>query len=220
MKSLAERHADRAQRKADNAAESQDASNYAGGLGNAANLIMAAQEAFGNLTPDQREELQSSMTGGDVGDGFRSIAEEGNDAPGLALAGIGTVDTRVTPLRTAFDAVTNASGAGELPAPSFDPAKGNLNGAAVDAAGTPANAGGWGSPPPAGEQAGNGAGAGADGYGALTLAELKAEADKRDVAYDAKVKNTQEGRDTMVALLRAADDKAKAGGEGQGGDNS
>jgi len=204
MKPLAERHADRAQRKADNMAESQDASNYTGGLGDAMNKIADAQTALAGLSPNQREELKSAFEANlaEGADGFRSLAEEGNDAPGLSLAGIGTVDTRVTPF-AAIDKAGAAMMTGELPAASFDPANGNLNGLAVEAAGTPASAAGWGT---TGAQGGNGGGSTNDGYGALTLTELKAEADGRTppVPYPAKVKDDQAGKDGIIAGLRAA----------------
>jgi hypothetical protein len=216
MKPLSERHADRAQRKADNAAESaHSGNNLNDGIGNAARLIGEATLAINALAPEQRERLMDRMKGGDIDSngGFRSIAED--DAGKLKMAGIGVIDPAVTPAGEYHAAGQDGvQAAGKLPTASYDPTKGNLNGAAVEAAG-----GGGGAPT-------TGWGVASDGYGALTLAELKAGLDARGLAYDKNVKDDQAGKDGLVAILRGADkaDAAKSaetgGGEGQGGGNS
>lgn len=136
MKSLAERHADRAQRKADNAVES-DLNGSTGGLGNAMTAIDAANAAVRALTPDQRNELRE-IVGEAIDEG--DFAEDG-----FAQAGIGVVNPLMTGAGTFNDLANTAAQNGELPAPSFDPANGNINGQAIE------------------EQAGNGAG---NGWGA------------------------------------------------------
>lgn len=216
MKPLAQRHEDRAQRKADNMAESTvNDTGTKGNIGRVANLISETQAALSGLSAGERRELQDTY--GEsleaTAEGFRSIAEEGNDADGLALAGIGTFNAAVVPMQTGLDRSGTPALNGELPPPSFDPAKGNLNGQAVDAAGATAETQrGWGA------SAGHFAG---DGYGALSLNELKAEADGRDpkVAYPAKVKDDQDGKDGIIASLRADDQRRKNEAD-QGGDNS
>lgn len=60
MKSLAERHADRAQRKVDNATEST-AGNVRGVIGHAASAVIAANEAIGKLTDAERAELETAL---------------------------------------------------------------------------------------------------------------------------------------------------------------
>ncbi|CAB4131767.1 hypothetical protein UFOVP131_38 [uncultured Caudovirales phage] len=146
MKSLAERHADRAQRKADGLAFSP---NTKGDVGLAALRIGEAKTAIAALTPEQRSELEGLM----AEDGFSDAAVYGDayDARGsLKTAGIGVTNTLVAPVafaqeteRTAgplggmdgngdgFASGGEGAGWGTLPEPSFDPANGNANGQAV-----------------------------------------------------------------------------------------
>lgn len=200
MKSLAERHEDRAQRLADNRAESglvNTGSN--GNLGRVANMIAETTSALRGLSESERAELENTMRDVSIGsDGFQSAAMD--DDGNLALAGIGAVNTGLVPPDRARELGNTAAANGQLPEPSFDPAKGNLNGAAIEAAGSPAG-GGWGT-------------SSGDGYGALSLNELKTEADRRDpkVSYDPKVKDTQEGKDGLIAALRADDKRLKEAG--------
>jgi len=214
MKSLADRHADRAQRKADNLAESS-APTTTGNVGNAANLIVQAQEAFGALNEKQRDELKAVMTG-DIGDGFRSIAED--DTGALKMAGIGVINPLVTPAGEFNKAAgEGVQATGELPVASFDPKNGNINGQAVAAAGNGAGeapetgadgfSGGWGAMA-TGQAQGTPQepenGTPNDGYSALTITELKAKLDDAKVTYDSKT-----NKDGLIDLLRASD-KAKA----------
>lgn len=207
MKPLDERHADRAQRKANNMAESTLVA--VGGkadLGRVANMMTEAMDAFRALSEDERAELKGMLGedfGADGGANTRSLAE-GEDG-GLSLAGIGTINHEVVPLETALKASGSEALTGKLPDASFDPANGNINGQAVEAAGaTAATMQGWGN------QAGNGGGGGDDGYRALSVAELKANLDGREtpVTYAAS-----SNKDALIDLARAADiggNKAKA----------
>jgi hypothetical protein len=148
MKSLAERHADRAQRKADNAAESTTGA-Y-GGVSAAMALFGDFVDLTSNLTIAQRDELKEAMKtaypndpfGGDPTNG-RSIAE-GEDG-GLALAGIGAVNGAIVPGAKLAEVRAGEGQTGELPASNIDPAEGNASGQAMAAATE-----GWGAPPPDG----------------------------------------------------------------------
>ncbi len=137
MKSLAERHADRAERKFENAAEST-AGNISGRMANAANLMESAQVAYAGLTEDEKTELRAAYEGGDPVDGFKSLAED--DSGNFKYAGIGVVNPLVVP-------------AAEQPAPvSLSELEaragnggggwgdGNANGRAVEAAAAPVDA--------------------------------------------------------------------------------
>lgn len=141
MKSLEDRHIDRAQRKVDNATEST-AGNVSGGVGHAVNLMRELGEAVLALTPAQREEVE--VAGRGVRDEFERRMNEGETDYLGKYAGIGVVNPLIVP-------------ATEVPAP-VNPADftsqagngaGNLNGIAVEAAGTPegAAAAGWGASP-------------------------------------------------------------------------
>lgn len=138
MKSLSERHADRASRKAENAAEST-AGNVSGRVANAANLMERAQVAFAGLSDDERRELQEAYSGADPVDGFKSLAED--DEGNYKYAGIGVVNPLVVPAAEQPAPVSlsevearagNGGGWGD----------GNANGRAVEAA-----ASGWGDKP-------------------------------------------------------------------------
>jgi len=134
MKSLAERHAERAQRKADNAAFSNNGESK-GNLGLAMVRMNEAQEAFANLTDEEREELKASF------DGFESSDDATNlyDATGsLKSAGVGVVNPLIVPAAAmigtdAADAGVAADGWGTLPEPNATPEQGNQNGAALEA---------------------------------------------------------------------------------------
>jgi hypothetical protein len=142
MKSLAERHADRAQRKVDNAVFSIQPSG--GDIGMAAFRISEAQAAIAALTPEQRDELKELMPE----DGFSDASAEADasayDAAGnLKTAGIGVVNPLVAPVAAAMavegaqsadtplGGQTGNGGWGTPPEPSLTPADGNQNGAAV-----------------------------------------------------------------------------------------
>jgi hypothetical protein len=142
MKSLAERHIDRAQRKVDNAVHSTQPSN--GDVGLAAMRIAEAQAAIGALTPAQRDELKGMMPEDGFSDSTAEADANAYDPNGnLKTAGIGVVNPLVAPVAAAM-AVEGAQSAGEPlggqsgnggwgepPAPSFTPAEGNQNGIAV-----------------------------------------------------------------------------------------
>ncbi len=201
MYPLAKRFEARAQRKADNMAESTEVTGGTG-IGTAMNAVAAATAAIKSLTPEARERFENAMrdSGGfdTDDDGFRSIAEDENGR--LALAGIGTVDQTIVPT----DAYNAAAGApaqatGELPKPSFDPAANNANGAAIDEATKIAKSvgGGWGTGNAAATEDEE------DGYNKLSETELRDRLDTAKATYPAKAK-----KETLVHLLRA-DDKAK-----------
>lgn len=94
MKSLAERHEDRAKRKFENAAESTHG-DAGGNIANAAYLMEKAQEAFAGLTEEQRAELRAAYEGSDMSLDNRSLAED--DSGNFKYAGIGVVNPLVVP---------------------------------------------------------------------------------------------------------------------------
>lgn len=161
MKSLAERHEDRANRKFENAAEST-AGNISGRVAHAGNLMEQAQAAYSALTEDEREELRNAYAGADPVDGFRSLAED--DSGNFKYAGIGVVNPLVVP---AADQPAPVS-LSELEARAGNGGggwgDGNANGRAVDAAAASGGTGeapapaadGWGTPPAGGGQEGDG----------------------------------------------------------------
>jgi hypothetical protein len=111
MKSLAERHIERAQRKADNAAESPDLG-IGGNVGAASIAIATAQEAFAGLTDEQKGELVEAM--GSDADGFASNLPDAYggafDSNGnLRTAGIGVVNPLIAPV-TAAERVEGEAG--------------------------------------------------------------------------------------------------------------
>lgn len=132
MKSLAERHAERAQRKVDNAVESSLAPG--GAIGHAATAIAVANAAVNSLSPEQREELKTVIES----DGFADVVDNIDPA---AMAGIGVVNPLVAPAGMAAELAATDAQQGKLPEASFDPAQGNQNGLAVEQAG---NGNGWG----------------------------------------------------------------------------
>ncbi len=91
MKSLAERHLDRAQRKADNAAE------FRGGTVPDIGAAVIAGRQFADLIealPEaERDEVKTALADYDPA-AARSIAEDEN---GNTMAGIGVVNTKVVP---------------------------------------------------------------------------------------------------------------------------
>lgn len=153
MKSLAERHADRAQRKADGLEFSD---NTGGDLALAALRIGEAQAAIDNLSPEEREELRNLVGNDGFDTGNENVYGDAYDARGsLKTAGVGVVNTLVAPVAAAMFAETTAgpvggmdgngdgfasgdaapaSGWGNLPDPSVTRAEGNPDGAAVEAA--------------------------------------------------------------------------------------
>lgn len=194
MKSLAERHEDRANRKFENAAEST-AGNVSGRVANAANLMEQAQAAFAGLTESERAELRDAYEGVDPVDGFRSLAED--DSGNFKYAGIGIVNPLVVP---AADAPAPVS-LSELEARAGNGGggwgEGNANGRAIDAAAAPeggsgqpaAPADGWGAPPA------GGAGSGEDGKPAvnakMTVADIEAIAKDEGVDLEGATNNDQ-----------------------------
>lgn len=147
MKSLAERHADRAARKLENASDST-AGNISGRMANAANLMEQAQTAYAGLSEAEKRELQEAYAGADPVDGFKSLAED--DAGNFKYAGIGVVNPLVVPAAdqpapvSLSEVEARAGNGGGL--------DGNVNGRAVEAAtagaAAPASASsGWGTPP-------------------------------------------------------------------------
>ena len=147
MKSLAERHADRAQRKADNAAFST-ASAVGGNLGLAMVRMTEAQVAFGNLSEDEKEELKASFA-----DGFDNAGDETNlydGAGSLKHAGIGEVNPLIVP--PAAQTGDNIGGGvadngwGELPEANAGPEQGSADGVALEAQ-APETASGTAKPP-------------------------------------------------------------------------
>ncbi len=145
MKSLAERHIDRAQRKADNAAFSTQ-NVAADGVGLAAIRIAEAQAAFAVLTPEQRDELKAVMPQSGYEDSVAEADANAYDAQGnLRSAGIGVVNPLVAPVSAAMaadgfsvadkpeGAYSGNGGWGEPPAPTVDPTEGNAAGVALDA---------------------------------------------------------------------------------------
>lgn len=149
MKSLAERHEDRAKRKFENAAEST-AGNISGRVANAANLMESAQVAYAGLTESEREELRAAYEGVDPVDGFKSLAED--DSGNFKYAGIGIVNPLIVPAADAPAPVDLS----ELQARAGNGGggwgDGNANGRAVEGAAAPASApsapaDGWGASP-------------------------------------------------------------------------
>lgn len=131
MKSLAERHADRAQRKADNA-EFSTQGDFKGGVGRAANLIHETNAALAALTEDQRNALREEFDKN--GDGFADALDDIYDATGnLKAAGIGVINPLVVPAEAQDGNGGIAEGWGKLPDPSVTADQGNQNGAALAA---------------------------------------------------------------------------------------
>ena len=132
MKSLADRHAERAQRKADNLAEaSRDGyTKAAGDLGAAMAAVANARDAMAGLS-DENRKLVSEAFAEDIASDSRSLADDENGE--IAQAGIGVVNTDYVPIERAAEAGVNADLGWSLPNPSFDPKAGNINGAAVEA---------------------------------------------------------------------------------------
>lgn len=194
MKSLAERHEDRANRKFENAAEST-AGNISGRVGQAATLMEQAQAAYAGLTESEREELHAAYAGVDPTDGFKSLAEDDNG--NFKYAGIGIVNPLMVPPADQPAPVSLS----ELEARAGNGGggwgDGNANGRAVDAAAAPeggsgqpaAPADGWGAPP-----AGSGQG-GADELptvnAGMKVADLEAIAAKEGVDLEGATNNDQ-----------------------------
>jgi hypothetical protein len=132
MKSLADRHAERAQRKADNLAEaSRDGLNkVAGDVGAALSAVAVARDAMAGLS-DENRKLVADAFAEELSSDSRSLADDENGE--IAQAGIGVVNTDYVPIERAQEAGVNADLGWSLPNPSFDPKAGNLNGAAVEA---------------------------------------------------------------------------------------
>lgn len=201
MKSLAERHAERAERKFENAAEST-AGNISGRVGNAATLMGQAQAAYASLTEDERAELHDAYAGFDPVDGFKSLAEDDNG--NFKYAGIGVVNPLIVP---AADQPAPVS-LSELEARAGNGAggwgDGNANGRAVDAAagGQPATApagDGWGTPPAGSAPQGDGKPTVSAG---MKVADLEAIAKDEGVDLEGATNNDQ--RVERILAKRAA----------------
>lgn len=201
MKSLAERHEDRAKRKFENAAEST-AGNISGRVANAGNLMEQAQAAYAGLTEAERDELRDAYAGADPVDGFKSLAED--DSGNFKYAGIGIVNPLVVPSADAPAPVDLS----ELEARAGNGGggwgDGNANGRAIDAAAAPASApsapaDGWGAPPA-------GSGQGGDELptvaASMKVADLEAIAEKEGVDLTGATNNDQ--RVERILAKRAA----------------
>ncbi len=131
MKSLAERHLDRAQRKADNAAE------FRGGTVPDIGAAVIAGRQFADLIealPEaERAEVKLALADYNPADA-RSIAEDEN---GNTMAGIGVVNTKVVPaMAEGGNGGGSAGGWTDIPESTLgDPNGPNANGAALDAQG-------------------------------------------------------------------------------------
>lgn len=137
MKSLAERHAERAQRKVDNAVESE-VNGKTGNIGHAVTAALAAHDAFAVLSDEQKAEVAPIMQ--------QHMADlEKSGQPTFEMAGIGVVNPLTTSGREYLDAASAPGQSGEMPEPSFDPAQGNINGQALEQAGNGSGGNGWGS---------------------------------------------------------------------------
>jgi hypothetical protein len=140
MKSLAERHTDRAQRLVDNATELTGTTS--GSVASAEAAFRAAHEARARLTPEEQARLDEALDG--VEDDFdnRSLAEA-PDGSGRTMAGVGVINTEVVPAAVLAKAPAgNGSGSkgdagwGTPPVTEAAPkagtkVDGNLNGAAL-----------------------------------------------------------------------------------------
>lgn len=148
MKSLADRHEDRARRIAANASERSG--NPSNSVATVEGLMRQATAAAARLSPEEQDELRESLRGAeDEFGGARSLAEA-PDGSGQTMAGIGVVNTKVVPAGVHAAESGNGGGTddwngtgnagwGET-APATvapitpDPApEGNLNGAALEA---------------------------------------------------------------------------------------
>lgn len=99
MKSLSERFADRAQRKAENAAESNNGTNTS--VGAAMVAIGTANDLVRSLGEEDKRLVMETMR--DSSDGFDSLAED--DTGNFKYAGIGIVNPLVVPPSDASQAV-------------------------------------------------------------------------------------------------------------------
>lgn len=147
MKSLAERHQDRAQRIADN--ETEFTGGTTGSIGTVTGLYRDMVAAYNRLDDKEKAQFDDTRENLDMElEGERSLAEA-PDGSGRSMAGIGVVNTKVVP--AAVFAAEQGNGGGTeaggwtgetapgwgetppatvdgLPAPSFDPARGNIAG--------------------------------------------------------------------------------------------
>ena len=187
MKSLAERHAERAERKLENASDST-AGNISGRMANAANLMEQAQAAYAGLTDDEKRELQEAYAGHDPVDGFKSLAED--DAGNFKYAGIGVVNPLVVPsadqpapvnLSEVEARAGNGGGWGD----------GNVNGRAVEAATAAASAPSAPSAPSDGWGASSGSGEPQAVSASMKVADLEAIAAKEGVDLTGATNNEQ-----------------------------
>ncbi len=206
MKSLAERHIARAQRKADNKAESTN-SGYGGNVGSAAVAIVTVQDAFAALSDEQREELKATFG---ESDGFMSVkADAYGDAfdgeGSLRNAGIGVVNPLVAPVMAAtaierasdgFGAGGDASGWGKAAESTIANGE-NAGGKALEEQG-------------GGSEGGSEGGSGGSGWGdpapkppvnvKMTVAELEAIAKEEEVDLSGATNN--EGRVAAIEAKR------------------
>lgn len=111
MRSLAERHEDRAARKAANRAETVDGS--ANSVATVETMFRDAIAAQARLSDDEKRELDESLRAaseaGELGLSTRSLAEA-PDGSGDTMAGIGVVNTNVVPGATLASAEAGNGG--------------------------------------------------------------------------------------------------------------
>lgn len=149
MKSLADRHEDRARRIAANASER--AGNPSNSVATVEGLMREATAAAARLSPEEQDELRESLRGAeDEFGGARSLAEA-PDGSGQTMAGIGVVNTKVVPASVLAAEAGNGGGTADwgsgegnagwggtapatvAPVPADPAPEGNLNGAALEA---------------------------------------------------------------------------------------
>lgn len=153
MKTLAERHADRIERKAANSADNMGGK-IAGSVATAEAAFVEAANARARLSAEEQAELDEALRERAENGGFggaRSLAEA-PDGSGETMAGVGVVNTRVVPASVIADEAGNGGGVsgdnwtaegnagwGDTPpatvaaSPTAEAVEGNANGAALDA---------------------------------------------------------------------------------------
>jgi hypothetical protein len=135
MQTLSARHADRAQRKADNEAYSV-VGESGGNFGLAMVRLAEAQTAIGNLSGEQRDELAAMMQKNGI-DGFVDETNLYDSNGNLKHAGVGVVNPLIVP--PAAQTGDNIGGGvadngwGDLPTPNTGPEQGSADGVALEA---------------------------------------------------------------------------------------
>lgn len=176
MQSLAKRHEDRAKRKAENLAASEETTGPS--LSFVESQMRHAQRAFSELSDEEKEEVRAALEAGEENDD-RSLAEDPTGAH--TLAGIGTINAAVVPVATLARQDSGEGGAGassaskdagwgetappSIKTPEAAPAiVGNISGDALQkqGAGSEAATGGTSGEGTTGGETGNGAGSGSN----------------------------------------------------------